>query len=121
MSFDDFVISYFVSGNGVKNISIIVYNMTKRINPTINALSTIVIVVIVVILLCVNVIPVIRKKKKNTENSYSKHRKRTYIGAAAACLIIVCLVAGIWAAGKGGKKTLYVYNAGEYIDPDLLT
>ena len=34
MSFDDFVISYFVSGNGVKNISIVVYNMTKRINPT---------------------------------------------------------------------------------------
>ena len=39
MSFDDFVISYFVSGNGVKNISIVVYNMTKRINPTINALK----------------------------------------------------------------------------------
>ena len=51
MSFDDFVISYFVSGNGVKNISIVVYNMTKRINPTINALSTIVIVVIVLVLL----------------------------------------------------------------------
>ena len=32
MSFDDFVISYFVSGNGVKNISIVVYNRTKRIN-----------------------------------------------------------------------------------------
>ena len=30
MSFDDFVISYFVSGNGVKNISIVVYNMTKH-------------------------------------------------------------------------------------------
>ena len=51
MSFDDFVISYFVSGNGVKNISIVVYNMTKRINPTINALSTLVIVVIVLVLL----------------------------------------------------------------------
>ncbi len=50
MSFDDFVISYFVSGNGVKNISIVVYNMTKRINPTINALSTIVIVVIVLVM-----------------------------------------------------------------------
>ncbi len=56
MSFDDFVISYFVSGNGVKNISIVVYNMTKRINPTINALSTIVIVVIVLVLLFANLI-----------------------------------------------------------------
>ena len=121
MSFDDFVISYFVSGNGVKNISIIVYNMTKRINPTINALSTIVIVVIVAILVFVNVIPVIRKKRRKTEASYSKHKKRSYIAAGVACVLLICLVAGISAASQGGKKTLYVYNAGEYIDPDLLT
>lgn len=64
MSFDDFVISYFVTGNGVKNISIIVYNMTKRTNPTINALSTIVIAVIVVVLVGVNVIPRLKKGKE---------------------------------------------------------
>ena len=67
MSFDDFVISYFVTGNGVQNISIIVYNMTKRTNPTINALSTIVILVILIALVVGNVIPAVvtrRKKKK---------------------------------------------------------
>lgn len=64
MSFDDFVISYFVTGNGVQNISIIVYNMTKRINPTINALSTIVILVLVVTILIVNIVPMLIKKKK---------------------------------------------------------
>ncbi len=67
MSFDDFVISYFVTGNGVQNISIIVYNMTKRTNPTINALSTIVILVILITLVLGNVIPAVvtrRKKKK---------------------------------------------------------
>lgn len=64
MSFDDFVISYFVTGNGVQNISIIVYNMTKRTNPTINALSTIVIVVILVALLLGNAIPAIIGKKR---------------------------------------------------------
>ncbi len=63
MSFDDFVISYFVSGNGVMNISIIVYNMTKRTNPTINALSTIVIVVIFVAVAVVNVIPMFKRKR----------------------------------------------------------
>jgi len=69
MSFDDFVISYFVTGNGVQNISIIVYNMTKRINPTINALSTIVILVIIITLLIVNVVPnVIKRKKENVIN-----------------------------------------------------
>ena len=64
MSFDDFVISYFVTGNGVSNISIIVYNMTKRTNPTINALSTLVILVIVITLVCINVIPMVVRKKK---------------------------------------------------------
>jgi spermidine/putrescine transport system permease protein len=61
MSFDDFVISYFVSGNGVKNISILVYTMSKRINPTINALSTILVVIITVVLLIVNLYPILKK------------------------------------------------------------
>lgn len=63
MSFDDFVISYFVSGNGVKNISILVYTMSKRINPTINALSTILVVIITVVLLIVNLAPIFNKKE----------------------------------------------------------
>lgn len=67
MSFDDFVISYFVTGNGVKNISIIVYNMAKRKNPTINALSTIVISVIIVVLVVVNLIPKLKKKGKEVK------------------------------------------------------
>ena len=63
MSFDDFVIFYFVSGNGVKNISILVYTMSKRINPTINALSTILVVIITIVLLVVNLYPYIAKKE----------------------------------------------------------
>ena len=63
MSFDDFVISYFVSGNGVMNISIIVYNMTKRTNPTINALSSIVILVIIMALMIVRLVPKFKRKK----------------------------------------------------------
>lgn len=62
MSLDDFVVSYFVTGNGVSNISIVVYNMTKRTNPTINALSTLLIIVVVLILVGVNVIPALAKK-----------------------------------------------------------
>ena len=67
MSFDDFVISYFVTGNGVSNISIIVYNMTKRTNPTINALSTIVISIIFLTMLVVKIVPyIVRKRRKET-------------------------------------------------------
>lgn len=70
MSFDDFVISYFVTGPGVNNISTYVYSSVKRINPSINALSTIIVVGIVIVLTIVNVIPIIkeRKKAKNEEN-----------------------------------------------------
>ena len=64
MSFDDFVISYFVTGNGVSNISILVYTMSKRVNPSINALSTLVIVIITVVLLVANIIPIIKEKKE---------------------------------------------------------
>ena len=67
MSFDDFVISFFTTGPGINNISIYVYSMYKRINPSINALSTIIVVMITVVLILVNVIPLVkeRKLKKN--------------------------------------------------------
>ncbi len=68
MSFDDFVISYFVTGNGVSNISILVYTMSKRVNPSINALSTLVIVMITTVLLIVNIIPIIKQKKQKKGN-----------------------------------------------------
>lgn len=71
MSFDDFIISYFVTGNGVNNISILVYTMSKRINPSINALSTIIIVIITVVLLLVNIIPIIKEKKERKQNETS--------------------------------------------------
>ncbi len=115
MSFDDFVISYFVTGNGVKNISIIVYNMTKRINPTINALSTIVILVIILVLVAANVIPVIVKKRQKPED---KRRRRLIAVIGAACLCALLIILG---NAANGTHVLKVYNAGEYIDQSLLT
>lgn len=75
MSFDDFVISYFVTGNGVSNISIIVYNMTKRTNPTINALSTLVILVIVITLAFVQVIPLLARRKRKQGEALGEMRE----------------------------------------------
>lgn len=69
MSFDDFVISYFVTGNGVSNISILVYTESRRINPSINALSTIIVVIITIALLLVNIIPSLASKKKSKDES----------------------------------------------------
>ena len=70
MSVDDFIISYFVTGGGVKNLSITVYTMSKRVNPSINAISTLVVVIITLVLLLINVAPlVMAKREKKTEIS----------------------------------------------------
>lgn len=67
MSFDDFVISYFVTGQGVKNLSIMVYTMSKRVNPSINAISTLVVLMITIVLVIVNVVPIIKESRKKNE------------------------------------------------------
>jgi spermidine/putrescine transport system permease protein len=55
MSIDDFVISFFTAGNGVSNLSIEIYSMTRRgIRPEINALSTIMFVVVLTLLVISN-------------------------------------------------------------------
>lgn len=62
MSIDDFVISFFTAGNGVSNLSIEIYSMTRRgIRPEINALSTIMFVVVLVLLILSN-----RSEKKQS-------------------------------------------------------
>jgi spermidine/putrescine transport system permease protein len=46
MSFDDFVITSFVSGSGSSTLPIVVYGMVRRnVEPSINAISTIILVV----------------------------------------------------------------------------
>lgn len=72
MSFDDFIISYFVTGGGVKNLSIMVYTMSKRLNPSINAISTLVVVLITIVLFIVNIVPIIKEKRgKRNEKSFN--------------------------------------------------
>ena len=67
MSFDDFVISYFTTGPGINNISTYVYSTSKRINPSINALSTLIVIAITLILIVMNVIPMIKQRRKRNE------------------------------------------------------
>lgn len=55
LSLDDFVISYFTTGNGVSTLSITIYSMTKRgIQPEINAISTLMFVTILLLLILIN-------------------------------------------------------------------
>ncbi len=55
MSIDDFVISFFTSGQGINNLSTLIYSMSKKgINPEINALSTLMFIVVLVMLYIIN-------------------------------------------------------------------
>ena len=55
MSIDDFVISFCTTGNGVTDLAIEVYSMTRRgLTPEINALSTLMFVAVLILLLLSN-------------------------------------------------------------------
>ena len=55
LSIDDFVISFFTTGSGVNNLSIVVYSMARRgINPKINAVSTLLFAAVFILLLIIN-------------------------------------------------------------------
>ena len=66
MSIDDFVISFFTTGNGVTNLSIEIYSMTRRgLTPEINALSTLMFVAVLILLLLSN----LTANKKSAQKS----------------------------------------------------
>jgi spermidine/putrescine transport system permease protein len=55
LSIDDFVISFFTTGNGVETVSTTVFAMARRgINPVINALSTMMFAIMLVLLVITN-------------------------------------------------------------------
>ncbi|MDR0434098.1 MAG: ABC transporter permease [Gracilibacteraceae bacterium] len=55
MSIDDFVVSFFATGNGVTNVAITIYAMARRgMNPKINALLTIMFAGVILLLFVAN-------------------------------------------------------------------
>lgn len=122
MSVDDFIISYFVTGRGVKNLSIMVYTMSKRVNPSINAISTLVVVIITIALLLINIVPMFTAKRAKREIP----GKRWVFPAAAFLLIAAILGTSIARFTKTGEErpfegqTLHVYNWGEYTGENII-
>lgn len=123
MSVDDFIISYFVTGGGVKNLSIMVYTMSKRVNPSINAISTLMIVIITLVLAVINVAPlVMAKRQKDVEIK----KRKVLIPAALACVCVVGLLAFFRLGGGQDTRpfegqTLHIYNWGEYTGENIIS
>ncbi|HBD64266.1 MAG TPA: spermidine/putrescine ABC transporter permease [Clostridiales bacterium] len=69
LSVDDFIISYFTKGEGVTNLSIVIYSMARRgVRPTINALSTIMLTVVLLLMILIN------KRSNGVEKSKKKRK-----------------------------------------------
>lgn len=121
MSVDDFIISYFVTGGGVKNLSIIVYTMSKRVNPSINAISTLMVVIIAAVLLIINLAPVLAARRSR-KDVIGKRRILPGAVTALALIAVVCVVKfGSSSSSRPFEgETLYLYNWGEYTGENII-
>ena len=122
MSIDDFIISYFVTGGGVKNLSITVYTMSKRVNPSINAISTLVVLLITAVLVLINVAP--KRMAQRAQKAELRGHRIVVPTAVAVCAAVAVFV---FVKVNGGNsalpyegQTLHVYNWGEYTGENLL-
>ncbi len=119
LSLDDFVISYFTSGNGFQTLPIRIYNMTKKtVTPKMYALSTIIFFTILALLIMTNLVdtePADGKAgtRDRRERSESERRRLRVAGLIGAVLAVGMLA--IVFVGKPKKPVLNVYNWGEYI------
>lgn len=116
LSLDDFVISYFTSGNSFQTLPIRIYNMTKKtVTPKMYALATIIFFAILALLIFTNL---------TDDNGDAKEektvmvKKRSRMGAAlggvlAGMVIIIGLI--VYLDRNADTLVLNVYNWGEYI------
>lgn len=84
LSIDDFVISYFTTGNGFQTLPIMIYSMTKkRVTPDMYALSSLMFLVILALLLLNNYLQGRGERRKN-KAAHVRHVKRRTKAVPAA-------------------------------------
>ena len=128
LSLDDFVISYFTSGNGFQTLPIRIYNMTKKtVTPKMYALATIIFFVILALLLLTNLVDEddtqrirdarrAKRAGKPTRAKRSGSGRRPVRAAVGILTAAALLIAGISIySSRQETRVLNVYNWGEYI------
>lgn len=126
MSVDDFVITHFTKGAGINTLSTLIYSQLKiGVRPTLYALSTVIFISVLLVLVVVN-IQSSSKAKKRAKDVYTVSRGLTPAKMAVCGLCIIALLGlSLGYTMKGSlssdsKGKVYIYNFGDYIDPDLV-
>lgn len=118
MSLDDFVITHFTKGVGVETLSSMIYTEQKKgIRPEIYALSTIMFITVTVVLIFYN-----RKKsaKPVLEETPKWKKACRYVGYACIPVAVIFVFIGYNNTKMTNSEKLYIYNWGEYIEPDVI-
>lgn len=119
LSLDDFVISYFTSGNDFQTLPIRIYGMTKKtVTPDMYALATVIFFVTLVLLLVNNVVDSGEDGKEKKKRERERHGNLPIIAAIGVLAAAICgfVIYGNFGGGAETKPlTLNVYNWGEYI------
>ena len=119
MSLDDFVISYFVTGNGFITLPVEIYSYTKKpIQPKIYAMFTLLFGLIFVLMLTMNLLQIRADKQKTASRAKSESRRsRTIKRFAALAAILALLIGGgcLIFSTRQETVTLNVYNWGQYM------
>ncbi len=121
MSLDDFVISYFVTGNDFITLPVEIYSYVKKpIQPKLYAMFTLLFLLIFVLMIAMNVVQVQgEKSRRKAKKPVSKPVR--YLRRAFAAVLALALLGG---TGYGFAKIIYnsrntitlnVYNWGQYM------
>jgi len=131
MSVDDFVITHFTRGAGINTLSTLIYSQLKiGVRPTMFALSTVIFVVVLLILVVSNFVR--GDEEEEAKKAAASGKEYVYKGGMSTkrtLAIILCVVVAMAVAVRftpstpgevGDKGVVYVYNFGDYIDPELV-
>ena len=119
MSLDDFVISYFVTGNSFITLPVEIYSYTKKpIENKVYAMFTLLFLLIFVLMVTMNLVQLRSEQKKSEKRARAELRLPKAAKRAIAAALIVVLVIGCVAIVNATRQdtiTINVYNWGQYI------
>ena len=119
MSLDDFVISYFVTGNGFVTLPVKIYSFTKKpIHPKVYAMFTLLFLLIALLMVTMNLLQLRTDKRKTQKRFKAESRTvRTFkrVGAVACAVLLLLGSLLLIITTRQDKITLNVMNWGQNI------